>query len=139
MDVTKAPEIHPSEPAAQYTDPVGKYIAVYICILILAGVQFVLAYQHVDVTSMFARMFLVALAEAGLALMFFMHLWAEKRGFLVSILVFTLFVLAGSKIVPQGTVRANRSGPRVQLCPEIKSAKLVKPLARSPAVGTVTR
>jgi heme/copper-type cytochrome/quinol oxidase subunit 4 len=94
MDVTKAPDIHPSEPAAQYTDTLGKYIAVYICILILAGVQFVLAYQHVDVTAMFARMFFVALVEAGLALMFFMHLWAEKRGFMVSILVFTLFVLA---------------------------------------------
>jgi len=31
--------------------------------------------------------------EAGLALLFFMHLWAENRGLLWFVVVFTVFVL----------------------------------------------
>jgi caa(3)-type oxidase subunit IV len=88
-----APDVQPHEPAARYTDSPGKYIAIYICILILAALQFVIAYSHIDTTAMFARMLLIALAEAGLALMFFMHLWAERRGFLLFVVVFTGFVL----------------------------------------------
>lgn len=93
VDITKAPDLKPHEPAVQYRDSLGKYIAVYVVILAIAASQFAVAYSSADVTSMFGRMFFLALAEAGLALMFFMHLWAEKRTFLVSIAVFTLFVL----------------------------------------------
>jgi heme/copper-type cytochrome/quinol oxidase subunit 4 len=89
-----APDVQKHEPAARYTDTPGKYIVIYLCILALATVQFVIAYGHADVTSRFARMFFVALAEAGLALMFFMHLWAEKRGFLLFVVIYTGFVLA---------------------------------------------
>jgi heme/copper-type cytochrome/quinol oxidase subunit 4 len=88
-----APDVKPGEPAARYTDPLGKYIVIYLCILLLAALQFVIAYSHVDTTAMFARMLFVAIAEAGLALLFFMHLWAEKRGFVLFVLVFTGFVL----------------------------------------------
>jgi heme/copper-type cytochrome/quinol oxidase subunit 4 len=88
-----APDVHPHEPAARYSDSLTKYIAIYACILALAAVQFVIAYSRLDTSAMFARMFFVALAEGGLALMFFMHLWAEKRGFLLFVLVFTGFVL----------------------------------------------
>jgi caa(3)-type oxidase subunit IV len=88
-----APDVRSHEPAARYTDTGGKYIAIYLCILILAALQFVIAYSHVDTGAMFARMLLIAIAEAGLALMFFMHLWAEKRGFLLFVVVFTVFVL----------------------------------------------
>ena len=48
-------------------------------ILILAGLQFVIAYQHVDVGTMIFRMFAVAFLEAGLAVVFFMHLGSENR------------------------------------------------------------
>jgi heme/copper-type cytochrome/quinol oxidase subunit 4 len=89
-----APDVQKSEPAARYTDSIGKYIVIYLCILILAVMQFVIAYSHADSTTRFARMLFVALAEAGLALLFFMHLWAEKRGFFLFVVVFTGFVLA---------------------------------------------
>lgn len=88
-----APDVQPQEPAARYTDSVVKYVVIYVCILVLAALQFVIAYTHIDATAMFARMLFVAIAEAGLALMFFMHLWAEKRGFLLFVVVFTGFVM----------------------------------------------
>lgn len=87
------PDVHPHDPAARYADSLTKYIVVYLCILALAGVQFIVAYTHVSGTAMFARMLFVALAEAGLALMFFMHLWGEKRGFVLFVLILTGFVI----------------------------------------------
>jgi cytochrome c oxidase subunit IV len=92
--MVEAPDVHPSEPAATYKDSMGKYIAIYVCLLILAALQFVIAYSHLDTSAMFARMLFIAIAEAGLAAMFFMHLWAEKRGFLLFVLIFTGFALA---------------------------------------------
>jgi len=90
MDI---PDVQPHEPAARYADSITKYIVIYVCILALAGVQFVIAYTHLSGTAMFARMLFVALAEAGLALMFFMHLWGEKRGFVLFVLILTGFVI----------------------------------------------
>jgi|HubBroStandDraft_4_1064222.scaffolds.fasta_scaffold220196_2 heme/copper-type cytochrome/quinol oxidase subunit 4 len=67
--------------AASYTDKLSKYLIVYVAILILAGLQFVIAYQHVDVGTMIFRMFAIAFLEAGLAVVFFMHLGSENRVF----------------------------------------------------------
>jgi heme/copper-type cytochrome/quinol oxidase subunit 4 len=91
--MVEAPDVNRNEPAARYTDSIGRYIVIYLCILLLAALQFFIAYTHVDTTHMFARMLFIAIVEAGLALLFFMHLWAEKRGFLLFVIVFTGFVL----------------------------------------------
>jgi cytochrome c oxidase subunit IV len=74
---------------------IGKDLVIYVCLLALAGLQFVIAYQNIDANQMFTRMLVVACVEAGLAVLFFMHLWSEKRSFLVFVLVFTVSVLLG--------------------------------------------
>jgi cytochrome c oxidase subunit IV len=74
---------------------IGKDLVVYVCLLALAGLQFVIAYQHIDASQMFWRMLTVACVEAGLAVLFFMHLWNEKRAFLWFVLIFTVSVLLG--------------------------------------------
>jgi len=71
----------------------GKDLVVYACLLALAGLQFAIAFQNIDTSQMLVRMLVVAIVEAGLAVMFFMHLWTEKRGFTFFVLVFTIFVL----------------------------------------------
>lgn len=71
----------------------GQDFVVYLCILVLAAIQFVIAYQSIDGTQMFVRMLIVALIEAGLALLFFMHLWSEKRAFMWASGIITVFVL----------------------------------------------
>src|SRR6202163_316702 len=78
---------------AQKSGGIGKDLIVYVCLLALAGLQFVIAYQNIDASQMFMRMLAVAIVEAVLAVMFFMHLWAEKRGFLLFVAVFTISVL----------------------------------------------
>jgi heme/copper-type cytochrome/quinol oxidase subunit 4 len=72
---------------------IGKYLVVYFCMLALAGLQFVIAYQNITASQMFRRMFSLAVVEAAVAVMFFMHLWSEKRGFLLFVVIFTMFVL----------------------------------------------
>jgi caa(3)-type oxidase subunit IV len=74
---------------------IGKDLAIYVCLLVLAALQFVIAYQKIDASQMFTRMLAVAIVEAGLAAMFFMHLWAEKRIFLLFVAIFTISVLLG--------------------------------------------
>jgi len=70
----------------------GKDLVVYLCILALAGIQFVIAYQTISASQMLVRMLIVAIVEAVLALLFFMHLW-ENRGLLWFFVIFTVFVL----------------------------------------------
>jgi len=70
-----------------------KYIVVYLCILAIAGLQFVIAYSNIDGSQMFTRMLLLACVEAVLAVLFFMHLWVDSKGLLWFVAVFTIFVL----------------------------------------------
>jgi len=70
----------------------GKDLIVYLCILALAGLQFVVAYQNISASQMFVRMLSLAVIEAALALLFFMHL-SENRGLLWVGAIFTIFVL----------------------------------------------
>ncbi len=79
--------------AEDKSNGIGKDLGIYVCLLILAGLQFVIAYQNIDASQMFTRMLAVAIVEAVLAAMFFMHLWSEKRGFLLFVAIFTIFVL----------------------------------------------
>ena len=72
---------------------IGKDLAIYVCLLILAGFQFVIAYQNISASQMLTRMLAVGCIEAGLAALFFMHLWTERRGFLLFVVLFTISVL----------------------------------------------
>jgi heme/copper-type cytochrome/quinol oxidase subunit 4 len=78
--------------AIQKNGGMTKDLIVFVCILALAGIQFVIAYQDISASQMFVRMLSVAVVEAALALLFFMHL-AENRGLLWFVGIFTVFVL----------------------------------------------
>jgi len=78
---------------ANYSDSPGKYYAIYVCLLILAGLQFFIASLHLDTSAAFDGMLIVAVVEAGIAIMFFMHLWAEKRSWFLFVVIFTVFVV----------------------------------------------
>ena len=98
--------------AASYTDKLSKYLIVYVAILILAGLQFVIAYQHVDVGTMIFRMFAIAVLEAGLAVVFFMHLGSENRIFVTWVALVTLFVFAALQYSWTDSYRMERDSPK---------------------------
>lgn len=98
--------------AAGYADKLGKYLIVYLCILLLAGLQFVIAYQHVGVATMIFRMFAIAMLEAGLAIVFFMHMGSENRMFVTWVAIVTLFVFAALQYSWTDSYRMERDSPR---------------------------
>jgi heme/copper-type cytochrome/quinol oxidase subunit 4 len=69
-----------------------KDLIVWACILALAGLQFIIAYQDISASQMFVRMLSVAIIEAALALLFFMDL-SENRGLKWFFGIFIVFVL----------------------------------------------
>ena len=69
-----------------------KDLIVYACIMALAGLQFLIAYQDISASQMFVRMLSIAIIEAALALLFFMDL-SENRGLKWFFGIFIVFVL----------------------------------------------
>ena len=78
----------------QKANGMGRDLIVYGCLLALAAIQFVIAYQDISASQMFVRMLIVACVEAALALLFFMHLW-ENRGLKWFVVIFTVAVILG--------------------------------------------
>jgi len=74
------------------SDGMTKDLIVFVCILALAGIQFLIAYQDISTSQMFVRMLSVAIIEGALALLFFMHL-EENRGLKWFFVIFIVFVL----------------------------------------------
>jgi heme/copper-type cytochrome/quinol oxidase subunit 4 len=72
----------------------GRDLIVYVCLLALAGIQFLIAYQDITTSQMFVRMLSVAIIEGGLALLFFMHL-SENRGLMLFVVIFIVAVILG--------------------------------------------
>lgn len=103
--------------SAEYADSVRKYLVIYACILVIAALQFVLAYQHVTGTAMILRMFSLALLEAGLAVVFFMHLGSENRAFVIFVAGITIFVLVTMQYGWTDSNRMERQAPTYQMGP----------------------
>jgi heme/copper-type cytochrome/quinol oxidase subunit 4 len=72
----------------------GKYLGVYLIILVIAALQFVVAYSNVSGPQMFTRMLILACVEAALAMLFFMHL-SDNRGLMWFVVIFTVAVILG--------------------------------------------
>jgi len=81
------------EDRASPTQGAGTYFVIYVCILVIAALQFVIAYSNLSTSQMLVRMLCLAFVEAAMAVLFFMHLWSEKRYFIISVGVVTIFVL----------------------------------------------
>ena len=78
--------------AEGHVSGIRKYLAVYGVLLVIAALQFVIAYSNISASQMFTRMLFLAVVEAALALLFFMHL-SDNRGLLWFVVIFTVFVL----------------------------------------------
>jgi len=78
---------------SQHRAQTGKYIFTYVCILIVAALQFVAAFYDSHNPALWSRLLVLAVIEGILAVLFFMHLWMEKRAFLWSMVIVIVFVL----------------------------------------------
>jgi cytochrome c oxidase subunit IV len=72
---------------------IGRYIPIYITLLLLSGLQVFLAYTKLDRNRLLAAFLAVAVFSAALAVMYFMHMINERRSFFWSLIPATIFVL----------------------------------------------
>ena len=72
----------------------GRDLIVYACMVALAAIQFLIAYEDISASQMLVRMLIVAIAEGAVALLFFMHL-SENRGLKWFVIIFTVAVILG--------------------------------------------
>jgi cytochrome c oxidase subunit IV len=69
------------------------YVYVWIGLVIIAGVEVLLTYQGFSTGKLLAILLILAVCEAGIALMYFMHLKYEQSTLFWSLIPVTLFVL----------------------------------------------
>jgi caa(3)-type oxidase subunit IV len=91
-----------------------KEIIVYVCILALSGLQIVLAYQHAQGAQLLVRMLAVALIQAGLGVMYFMHLLDERKNLRLALIPATIFVLLMMNMIWSDSFRLLHMRPVVK-------------------------
>ncbi len=86
-------------------------VIVYFAILALSGVQVALAYQHAQGSQLFVRMLAVALIQAGLGVMYFMHLRDEQRNLRLALIPVTIFVVLMMNMIWSDSFRLLHMSP----------------------------
>jgi heme/copper-type cytochrome/quinol oxidase subunit 4 len=81
---------------AEQQGGLGKYIVVYICMLVITGLELLIASRHPSGAVLLASMLILAFLGAILTILYFMRLASENHTLLVAFTVFTLFVLAAT-------------------------------------------
>jgi caa(3)-type oxidase subunit IV len=99
---------------ANVKDNLKTDIIVYFVILALFGVQIALAYQNTHGAQQLVRMLAVALIQAGLGVMYFMHLRDEQRNLRLALIPATIFVMLMMNMIWSDSFRLLRMRPFVK-------------------------
>jgi cytochrome c oxidase subunit IV len=70
------------------------YVVVWSGLLLIVGVEVALTYAHLPTQTLLFALLTLALVEAGLGVMYFMHLRYERRSLFWSLIPALIFVLA---------------------------------------------
>jgi len=79
--------------AASSPNVIAKYLPVYFILLIIAAIEFFVAFRITNISTLLTLLLGLAICGAALALMFFMHLVEERRALFFSLIPATIFVL----------------------------------------------
>ena|ERR1700687_4316753 len=79
--------------ATATTPGIGKYVAVYLCLVVLMALQFFIGYQNIEGSALMVRVLTFGVIESLMVLLFWMNLGSEKPVFVKFVVFFTLFVL----------------------------------------------
>ena len=69
------------------------YVGIWIGLLCIAGVEVFMTYRGLSATALLAVLLLLAFIEAGIALLYFMHLKYDRPLLLWSFVISVVFVL----------------------------------------------
>jgi heme/copper-type cytochrome/quinol oxidase subunit 4 len=69
------------------------YVMIWVGLICIAGIEVFLTYRDFSNRELLATLLILAFIEAGIALMYFMHLKYEKPGLFWSLIPAVIFVL----------------------------------------------
>jgi cytochrome c oxidase subunit IV len=69
------------------------YVGIWIGLLVIAGIEVFLTYRGFSTHALLAVLLILAFIEAGIGLLFFMHLKYERRNLRWALIVSVIFVL----------------------------------------------
>ncbi len=72
---------------------IAKYLPVYFILLVIAAIEFFIAFRITSVQALLPMLLGLAICSAALALLYFMHLVNERRSLFLSLIPATIFVL----------------------------------------------
>lgn len=71
----------------------GTYIGIWAGFLAIVGVEVLITYQHPQTRTLLAILLILAFIEAGIGLLYFMHMRYERKILFWTIVPITVFVL----------------------------------------------
>lgn len=72
---------------------IGRYAAVYVCLLMVTAAEFLVGYQSTGGKHMVLRVLIFGTIQSVLVVCFLMNLSSEKRNFFQFVAFFSIFVL----------------------------------------------
>ncbi len=69
------------------------YVVVWVGLILIVGIEVVLTYEHLPAGRLLASLLVLALIEAGLGVMYFMHLKYERPSLFWSLIPYLIFAL----------------------------------------------
>lgn len=80
--------------AASHPGPSTRlYVVVWLGLILIVGIEVWLTYRHLAAGTLLACLLALAFIEAGLGVMYFMHLKYERRSLFWSLIPYLLFAL----------------------------------------------
>jgi cytochrome c oxidase subunit IV len=78
---------------AEHYPSMKSYVGIWIGLIAIAGIEVLLTYRGLSTGTLLAVLLILAFCEAGIALMYFMHLKYERPTLFWSLIPVTIFVL----------------------------------------------
>ena len=93
---------------------IRKYLPVYFVLLGIFFVEVFLSFQRLSIGTLVMILLLLAVCNASLGLMYFMHLAQERRALFLSLIPVTIFVLLMMNMIWSDSVRLLHMRPGAQ-------------------------
>jgi cytochrome c oxidase subunit IV len=79
--------------ATDHDPSMTAYIGIWVGLLAIVGIEVAITYQHPATKDLLAGLLILAFIEAGIGLLYFMHMRYERKILFWTIVPITLFVL----------------------------------------------
>jgi cytochrome c oxidase subunit IV len=88
-----------------HIEPKRTFLVVWGCLLLLTGIETVLAYQHLELKVMLVVLMTLSVIKAALIISYFMHLLYERKSLILTLMPALVFVIGMLCVIFPDSVR----------------------------------